>query len=357
MPVEEVTLTGQACLGVAPELIPPHLFGTVAAPVQRVKLGRIRPTRFPLHLRLSAFIDLVKAAGQLPPMLDYYTKAATSISRMYLNDTYGDCVIAGKYHATGVWTANDSDSGGVVVGTDQEVLASYRRICGPGDNGCNIEEVLRAFQSEGLPFNGKAHKIDGYIGVDWTSKDLVKASLYLFGAASIGVNLPSAWTNNSVWDVTNSSIVGGHDVTCVGYNDQGVQISSWAKIYTITWAAFLQNRWVEEFWALLSADWYNSDKLAPCGLNVAALQTALQQLGGGTIPPLPDPNPPPPPPPPVPGGPTLGQVLHADEVALGRLTATLPKQYRKTVSAALAALEAAHADLYRSAHAQDEESY
>lgn len=283
--VPTITLTDDALHGIGP------FVASFASVPQTVKLGRKPPTveiRKALHL--SAYLDL--AAITLPETVDYHTKSSASLSRMYLNDQYGDCVIAGKYHTVGVWSGNDGPA--TVVGTDAEVLASYHAICGAGDNGCVITEVLDAMKSGGLPFNGVRHGIDGYVAVDWTNREMVKAALYLFGNITLGINLPSAWTSASTWDVTTSGIVGGHDVAAVGYRFDGVVISSWGKLFVITWAAFTSRKWLEEAWVLLGPDWYGSDKVSPSGVNVAALQADLAAIGQGKIPtvdPTPTPTP------------------------------------------------------------------
>src|SRR5438477_2533220 len=73
-----------------------------------VKLGRIRPKARPLALSLSKYVDLRKAIGKIPDKVDWSAKAMPAIKRVYLNDQYGDCVIAGKYHQVGIWTGNSS---------------------------------------------------------------------------------------------------------------------------------------------------------------------------------------------------------------------------------------------------------
>ncbi len=285
MSVPTITLTGGALIGVAPHLVS-------GIPSAQVKLGRIRPKSRPLGLGLSNYLSMESLlASPPPPSVDYTAKAMASLSRMYLNDQYGDCVIAGKYHSVGVWSGNDA--GAPAVGDDSEVLSAYHTICGPGDDGCIITNVLDYMRANGLSLSGVSHKIDGYVNCDWTNKLLVQAAIYLFGTVTIGLNLPQAWESAGVWDVTNTQIVGGHDVTCVGYNSQGVQISSWGRIYTITWAAFTSTKWLEECYVLLAPDWYGSDKLAPSGVDVATLQADLQKISGGTVPPI-DPPPPPP---------------------------------------------------------------
>lgn len=302
MSVETVELTGEAIYGV--DTPPEHPDrARIGLMPRTVKLGRtpVRPEAMKKALKLGDYIAGLSPVP-LPATVKWQDKAMASLSRMYKNDQYGDCVIAGKGHFIGAVTGNDPDHQpeGVVVATDQEIVNTYQSWCGPGDNGCNIEDVLRRFVSEGMTFSGQRRKIDGYVGVDWTKKDLVKAAIYCLGGLCIGINLPSAWTNDSIWDVTSSRIVGGHDVQCVGYDDAGVQISSWGRIYTITWAAFLNTRWLEESWAMLAPDWYGNDKLAPSGFKVDELRAAITALGRGNVPDAPTPPAPPVPPIPVP---------------------------------------------------------
>lgn len=271
---------------------------------QQVCLGRIRPVAafdygafrvrdYPdgsreVTLRLKAYYDKADDAAPPPDSTNYAANAGPSIARMYLNDRYGDCVIASKYHSVGLWTA--AESGTPALGTDAEVLAQYHGICGPGDNGCNIVQVLKAFQTKGLPFGGAVHKIDGFVSVDHTNKNLVMVALDLFGSGPLGINLPSAWTqggDGSTWDVTNTGVVGGHDVAYLDYDvNKGVKIATWGGTRWITWPAFLSKKWVEEMEVLLSPDWYALGSLAPNGINADALRADLAALGSGQIPPI-----------------------------------------------------------------------
>ncbi len=293
---------------------------------RQVKLGRIRPIEIIETDKFRVLVfpgGKVKAALKLerhwradrdttppPASVDWAAKAMDSIKRVYLNDQYGDCVIAGKYHQVGVWSANDITQGPqqIVLGTDQEVLNSYHTICGPGDNGCVITDVLDYMKSPGLLLSGKPHKIDGYVAIDWTNRLMVQVCLEVFGGLTIGINLPGDWTcTNCTWDMTNSRIVGGHDICCVGYNDAGVQCATWGGLVTITWAAFMSKNWIEECYAELAPDWYGADNLAVNGIDVTTLKDDLAKLGGGVIPdpgPGPGPIPIPPGPTPVPPGPT-----------------------------------------------------
>lgn len=308
---ETILLTGDALLGIEPRAV----FGVpVAGAVQQVKLGRVSdPTNIflakMLSPKLSDFIDIGIATLVLPPSTNWRAKATKSLDRMYLNDQYGDCVIAGSAHHEGVWTANDTPE--TAVATDQEILATYRGWCGHlgNDAGCIITQVLDKWRSEGLLVNGVRRKIDGYADCNNTNKDLVKAAIHLFGALKLGIMLPRDWTNNAVWDVTSSPIVGGHDVAAIDYDDRGVYVSSWGRVYLITWAAFQSTKWVEECWVVLSASWYNNDQLSPSGVSVAQLRDAITKIGGGNLPTVDPPVPPTPPgPTPVTGLPDGGGI-------------------------------------------------
>lgn len=275
-----------------------------------VKLGRVRPKARPQCLAFGHYLKRMEGAVLPPPVVDYSAKAMASLSQMLGNDQWGDCVIAGKLHQLGIWSGNDADHDppGTVVASTQEAVSQYHAICGPGDNGCNIADVLNVFKSRGLRAGGRVYTIDGYVSVDWTNKLEVQVALYLFGSLTLGINLPQAWLDapdGGLWDATNSRIVGGHDVCAVGYNETGVVIATWGGLRTITWAAFTSQRWVEEAYAQLAPLWYGSDKLAPCGVAAATLQADLAKLADGTIPPL-DPSPEPhPEPPPLPPGPPV----------------------------------------------------
>lgn len=278
----------------------PEVFVQTATGPLSVKLGRREPDRNKFTIKFKNYLAL-DGATPPPDAVDYYTKAQPALSRMYLNSTYGDCVIAGKMHQLGVWSANDSDSVGIVQADDKEVYAQYQGICGRGDNGCVITSVLDTFQSKGLYAKGKYYKIDGYAAVDWTNQTEVKVALYLFGSLTIGINLPGAWANSpegGLWDSTNSRIVGGHDVCCVGYNSTGVVIATWGGLRTITWRAFTSKSWIEECYVQLAPLWYGDDKLAPSGVNVDALKTDLDIIAAGNLPPIGPPVPVPPTPPP-----------------------------------------------------------
>ncbi len=322
MALPKITLTGSALQGVDSHLIPKHL---LAALPQAVMLGRLPARPHRQVLCFSRFYDRSKATTPPPASINRRAKAAASISRMYLNDRLGDCVFAGKAHAYGVWSANDSDSGGIVLATDKEIQDQYFAYTGGQDSGANIEDVLNICKAKGFLMGGKRYLIDGYVAVDWTKQLQVQVSLLILGASSIGIDLPEDWTRNAVWDVTTSRIVGGHDVTPIDYDDTGVYVASWGRIYRITWPAFTSRKWLSEMYVMLAPLWYGSDKMAPSGFDVTKLRAALATIGSGGVPDITPPTPPvppTPPTPPIPPGPgkKYKVLLTSDSPITGALT-------------------------------------
>jgi hypothetical protein len=297
-------LTGSGATGIIVD--DNHRAAVAELPVS-IKLGRKAPRARPCALRLELY---TKATGLAPPAsADWYTKAAPSIARMYRNNVKGCCVISGKAHNLGVWSANDPDSGPIVLASDSEIDEQYVGICGPGDNGCYIPDVLDTMVHKGFKAGGKYYKLLGYAAFDWRSKEMTQTAIQLGGAISIGFNIPGAWMNTSVWRPTNSGIVGGHDVSPIGYGkptppvafdvtDEGVIVASWGRLYLFTWDAWLDRRYVDEAYFMVPEElWTGLDKTAPSGVKVDELLKDMALIKGGTVPPLPDPNPPPPPPP------------------------------------------------------------
>jgi hypothetical protein len=286
-----IELSGSAVDGVMPQAF--RSIGIQSMPTH-VCLGMNEPLK---PVDVPHFDDFYNYGavdyGAAPPdTLNRREKAARSLSRMYLNDRMGCCVIAGKAHNLGLWSANDSDSGGEVQATDQEIESQYHSICGPGDNGCMIDRVLNVMASTGFRAGNKLYKIDGYVAVDWTKKDAVKTVQYLFGASTVGFNLPEEWTKAAVWAPTNSRLLGGHDVSPIDYDDRGIYVSSWGRVYLWLWEAFLSTRWVSQYFAMLAPLWYGNDQMSPCGVDVQGLKTAMDIFKRGIVPPIPDEKPP-----------------------------------------------------------------
>lgn len=307
---------------------------------QTFKLGRAAVRLKPGAPRLRSFLKM--AAAPAPPSHDLSPKAVESLKRMYMNDRYGCCVITGKAHADGVWSANDNAP--IILASDAEITNAYFGICGPGDNGCYIPAVLDVMKSKGIMFGGKLRKIAGWVAGDPSDIEECKVGCILFGGFCIGFNVPAEWMqigDGGTWDTPISGrFVGGHDVQIVGYDTIGVKLSTWGGLRTMTWRAFTNPRIVDELYYMLSPDWTNDDRLAPNGIDVEGLVNRLSIIGTGEVPDwepvVPPPEPPIPPVPPIPPQPTItltGSAVRAAytfEIQTGILgrtqTVTIPGQ-------------------------------
>lgn len=257
-------------------------------------VGTDGKTRF--FPRITKHVDTARRAVPLPASVNYGAKAPNVVKTMLGNDQQGDCVLASRGHRVGIALANDT--GKETIQTTAEALQNYHSFCGAGDNGCDMSAVNQLEQSKGILYAGVRRKTDGAVSVDHTNIDLVKTVILVFGNGELGMMLPDAWyqsDDGADWGLTNTQIVGGHEVQIIGYDEKGVLISTWAGTRRILWAAFTSSKWIDELYTTLSVDWYGADNLAPNGIDVATLKADLALVANGQIPPLPDPGPPNPP--------------------------------------------------------------
>jgi len=206
------------------------------------RLGRNRP---PVGKRKMHFRDYRTGVPlPVPPATcSYAPKAAGALKQMYLNDELGDCVIAGIAHLQGVFTGNAGAAPEQF--TRDQIIALYSAIGGyiPGhddtDNGCDERSALSYWQTNGAPFG--QNQISGWLSVDGTNSHQVRQALYLFENLVFGIELPDKWINPApsapgfVWDVAGPADPdNGHCFVGVGYDQTGVQISTWGMLGKMT---------------------------------------------------------------------------------------------------------------------------
>jgi hypothetical protein len=116
----------------------------------------------------------------------------------------------------------------------------------------------------------------------------IATAIWLFGGAYVGVELPVRAQGQEVWDVPKNTgsddepgSWGGHAIYLVGYDfspSSGAQhptftCVTWGRTKRMTWA------WVQKYcseaYALVSKDWLGSTGVAPCGFDLATLESDL----------------------------------------------------------------------------------
>jgi hypothetical protein len=244
---------------------------------------------------------------EVPASCDFSGPPAAILDDVMLNDEIGDCVIAGGYHLVGLETANAGGAG--FHASRAEILADYHAIGGyvegdpSTDQGCNEQDALNYWTSHGFA-NGT--KLLGWLAVDGTNVDEVRAAMFLFENLVFGVELPDAWISpfptgpGFVWDVEGAADPSnGHCFVGTGYGSKGVQICTWGMTGLVTYnaiAAYASTRGDGELYVMLSPDQLAKGQAkAPNGVDWTSLLADWDAMGG-RVPIAPPPAPPPSPP-------------------------------------------------------------
>ena len=260
----------------------PHLGTTV-------KMGRTRPPRGSPKLQLATYSTWTPPAT--PPSCDYSQKAKPALSKTYLNEKIGSCVVASGYHVLGTMTGN---AGGVFVANDKQIISDYSAIGNynpavpSSDKGADEQTALNYWVKNGF---ADGSKLAGWVAVDATNRAEIQAAIYLFENIYFGMEMPDSWihpmptSSGFVWRVSGEGNPNnGHCVMGTGYNDVGIQIVSWGLSGTVTWDAVAEYAVAKsggEMYVLLSpAQLLRGMQKAPNGVDWNALVADFQGMGG-----------------------------------------------------------------------------
>lgn len=156
------------------------------------------------------------------------------------NDRLGCCADAGKVHV--------NQSGALIASEpwtyqgDGSLETEYFGMTGGQDTGLLLPQVLKPWHLGKLAGGANG----GYASVNPKNTTAVKQSIWIFGNAYIGVNLPAVAQSqfrpdgSGVWELTHTDadydIEGGHCVVPVAYNATGPIAVTWGGTVQITWA-------------------------------------------------------------------------------------------------------------------------
>jgi len=197
--------------------------------------------------------------------------------KVLLNDSLGDCTIAGALHQCMLWTLNTGLEDTV---DDGEALKYYEKWCGyvygnpATDQGGILYDVLRLWKAQTLEGNS----LSAYASVDVQNVLEVKQAINLFGGMYCGLEFPNSAFSQNMWTIVadDGGIAGGHCVTLCGYDAVGPKAISWGRIYSMSWGFFL--KYFNEGYALISPEWLNRNGLSPDGFNMAQLNQDLAMI-------------------------------------------------------------------------------
>jgi len=262
------------------------------------KLGRKRPVARCPRFALKNY--LTRSMPPPPAACDYTKGAAAALSKMYDNDTLGDCVIAGMAHVVGVLTGNAGSK--PFLYSNAQIIGLYSAIGGyvPGDpatdQGCDEQTALNYWENNGaLPPKTSsptgAHKIAGWMTVDSTNVEEWQTALWLFENLYFGIELPDAWINpmpsasGFTWDVAGAPDPNnGHCVAGVAYTSAGVTIDTWGMTGLMTNAAvakYPNQASGGELYTVVSMDAIGkANQKAPSGFDWSQLIADFDSMGG-----------------------------------------------------------------------------
>lgn len=258
-----------------------------------LKMGRNRPVANSPGLRFSRY--LLKNVPSAPDC-DYSKAAMGSLSKMYMNDTLGCCVISGLEHMFGVFNANAG--GNQAIFTNWQTIKQYGAIGGynpnaplvngvnPTDQGCDEQTAMNHV----VQYTMCGHSALGWMYINGADKDEVRLAMYLFENLVFGLELPDPWispsfpsSNGFTWDVAGAPDPNnGHCVIGAGANGTGIQISTWGLVGTMTYAAVSQytaNSLGGELYAMISHEAIDkASYMAPNGIGWKQLQADFAAL-------------------------------------------------------------------------------
>lgn len=245
-------------------------------------LGRVPSRRDARALRFAKYVDPA-AIDKAPPASDW-THAVRSWG-MYRNDVVGDCTCAAMAHMFTAQAANADRPAPEIP--DVEVVTLYQCASGydpdrPGsDRGAQMVDVLRLMQRRGLA----GIKIGAYAALTPQSRAEIEMAVNLTGCAYVGVDLPLAAQDQTVWDVASPGKYddryrpgswGGHAMALLGYDRSHVTFVSWGqvRIATVEWLM----TYASEAWAIVDDLWLREDGLTPSGFDAERLRADLASI-------------------------------------------------------------------------------
>jgi len=273
---------------------------------QAFKLGRKRPIARGPRLSLRNYI--MRAMPAPPPSCDYTAAASSALGEVYLNDSLGDCVIAGMAHIVGVLTGNAGMS--PYQYSQSDIVALYSAIGGydpnaplvpgpdgpynPTDRGCDEQTALNYWQNYGAPA-GSTHKIAGWLAVNPSDPNEYRTALWLFENLYFGFEMPNQWitpfpsASGFVWNGAGPPVLkNGHCVAGVGYTVAGVKISTWGMSGLLTDAGiakYCDQSAGGDLYTVVSQDALNqSTGKAPNGFDWSQLVADFDSMGGNVTP-------------------------------------------------------------------------
>jgi hypothetical protein len=233
------------------------------------QLGREPSRHDPRTLRLRSYVS--PRIAPAPPEC-FWDRAIREWGVMG-NNRYGNCVIVTAAHLLMTWRANELGQTDAVP--DDEVIELSRQM--GALNGYNILDRNKLWRSRGMFGN----KIWAFAQIDPRDALEIRHAVYDFGAADIGLNLPTAWRDNPDWETGKGPAFrpgswGGHSVPIIAYDAQWCYCVTWGEMQRLSWEALAV--YSDEAYALIDPVWLAKAGRTPANLDLERLHADLKEL-------------------------------------------------------------------------------
>jgi hypothetical protein len=255
------------------------------------RLGKGEYTHDPRTLMMTRF---VLPEIRVPSKYDFDKGRKAIPIRLWGNNDWGDCVIAGQ--ANHLLRLERVEQRRTISLVDQDVINRYKQMTGsmaPGDEkdqGLVVLHAMRHWRNNGwhLPVLTKSggtrnYSISAYGELDPGNKKQLRQAAYVFHGIHMGFWLPIAaqrMTSEGVWDYQGGTgpewspgSWGGHLVYAKKFDEESFEVLTWGMKVKVT-NEFI-NRYCDEAWA--AVDNFDSWRVKQT-IDVAKLRQQLQQI-------------------------------------------------------------------------------
>lgn len=251
-------------------------------------LGRVKSANDSRMLHLQNYVEMETLP--VPPKKDMLDR--TKAWPMLANDTINCCTSSAAGHMVHHWTEANERS---VFLTDEDVIRAHAALT--GDHLMEPVSMLNALKFWRKTGIGD-HQIHSFMSAGHAKTDTLRAVIYLFGAAYIGLDLPNFAVSGkpeevlaTPWEISDKvppgdaapQLKNGHCVAAIGYDEKLIYTVTWGTLKTMTWDFF--TRYTDEVFAVLSVDWAEEKKKSPSGFDMQTLEHDLslvtKQPGAG----------------------------------------------------------------------------
>jgi hypothetical protein len=263
-----------------------------------VKLGRTERT----YGHVASITSLRAARGTPLPALPVTLNNAKTpdVAHMFLNSQFGCCTIAGGANLIDL-TSFDAQGSQVKI-TNANILTGYEANCpgfnpktGANDNGCNMQDVLRWWLTEGFPVaDGSRVKALAVFEVNSSDVNGIAEVIAEFGAAYTGEIIPGGFMDATsegpptLWidDPKFFGTEGGHCTCLTGFDRSSGNPESylypdttWGTNAEYTMRGDFLAKYVDEVYAVLLPGWIEKSGKTPYGLSVDQLIALGGEIG------------------------------------------------------------------------------